>query len=131
MSSHFWHLQRIALVNLWSMLIGMGSALVVDIDATCNSAGISLVVLYEFLKRIWLASISLDTLNNALATYGAIIWYIVVHTRVCLRAEHTTVVHIATLINIYDVAVTVVEDEMAPAYTVHLASKLKVVEPTK
>ena len=75
MSSHFWHLQRIALVNLWSMLIGMGSALVVDIDTTCNSAGISLVVLYEFLKRIWLASISLDTLNNALATYSAIILY--------------------------------------------------------
>ena len=39
--------------------------------------------------------------------------------------------HVASLVNIHDVAVAVVEDQMAPAHAVHLAGKFKIVVPAE
>ena len=113
------------------MLIGMGCALVACFHTACHVSCIALVILDKLLKRECLTGISLDALHDALAADGAIVGDVVVHAGVLLRAEHATVVHIAALVDVNYVAVAVVEDEMAPAYIVHLARKREIVIPAE
>ena len=130
-SSHFLHIQRTALMYNGGMLIGMCIELVVRVHTACHVSCIALVILDKLLKRECLTGISLDALHDALAADGAIVGDVVVHAGVLLRAEHATVVHIAALVDVNDVAVSVVEDKMAPAYIVHLARKREIVIPAE
>ena len=117
----------------WSMLVGSGCALVA-IAAECTAlydSRIPLVVLHEIFETVGFSCIRLDALHDTLTTDGAVVRNIVVHAGVRLRAEDATVVHVASLVNIHDVAVAVVEDQMAPAHAVHLACKLQVVVPAE
>ena len=133
MPSHFCHLQRTALVNHRSMLIGSCGALVAIAaeNTALYDSCISLVVLYEVFETVGFSCIRLDALHNTLTADGAIVRNIVVHAGVRLRTEYASVVHVASLVNIHDVAVAVVEDQMAPAHAVHLACKLQVVVPAE
>ena len=93
--------------------------------------GCAIVKSDKVLKIILLTGIAFDTLDNALAADSAVIGYIVVHTTVILGAEHSARVHIATLEDIDDVAVTGVKYEMTPADFVHLARQFEVVIPSQ
>ena len=133
MLSNLCHLQWTALVDNRSMLIGSCVALVaIATESTAlYDSCISFVVLHEVFETVCFASIRLDAFHDTLTADGAIVRNIVVHTGVRLRAEDASVVHVASFINIHDVAVTVVEDQMAPAHAVHLAGKFKVVVPAE
>ena len=133
MPSHLCHLQRTALVNHRSMLIGSCGALVaIAAKGTAfYDSCISLVVLYEVFETVGFSGISLDALHDTLTADGAVIRNIVVHTGVRFRAEDASVVHVASLVNIHDVAVAVVENQMTPTYAVHLARKFQVVVPAE
>ena len=85
----------------------------------------------EFLEVELFASIALDALHDALAAYGAVVRYVVVHAAVLLRAEYTAGVHVAAFVNVDDVAVARVENQVAPAHFVHLAGKLQIIVPAE
>ena len=129
MSSHFLHFQRTVLVHHRSVLVGGSGALVAIASegTTLHDSSVTLVVLDEVLERERLASILLDALDDALTTDGIIIRDVVVHTRVGLGTEDTTVVHESTLVDVHDVAVSLVIDEVAPIHAVHLAGEREVV----
>ena len=133
MLSNLCHLQWTALVDNRSMLIGSCVALVaIATESTAlYDSCISFVVLHEVFETVCFASIRLDALHDTLTADGAIVRNIVVHAGVRLRAEYASVVHVASFVNIHDVAIAVVEDQMAPAYAMHLAGKLKVVVPAE
>ena len=113
------------------MLIGSCGALVaIAAEGTAlYDSCIPLVVLHEIFETVGFSGISLDALHDTLTADGAVVRNIVVHAGVWLRTEDAPTVHEASLVNIHDVAVAVVEDQMAPAYAVHLARKLQVVIP--
>ncbi len=117
----------------WSMLVGSGSALVaIAAESTAlYDSCISLVVLHEVFETVGFTCISLDALHDTLTADGAVVRNIVVHAGVRLRTEYASVVHVASLVDVYDVAISVVENQMAPAYAMHLAGKFQVIKPTK
>ena len=133
MLSNLCHLQWTALVDNRSMLIGSCVALVaIATESTAlYDSCISFVVLHEVFETVSFSGISLDALHDTLTADGAVVRNIVVHAGVRLRAEYASVVHVASFVNIHDVAIAVVEDQMAPAYAMHLAGKLKVVVPAE
>ena len=133
MSSYLSHLQWASLVEDRCMLIGMGSALVaIGTEGTAlHYTCISLIILHEVLERVCFASISLDALHDTLTADGAVVRNIVVHAGVRLRTEYASVVHVASLVDVYDVAISVVENQMTPAYAMHLAGKFQVVVPAE
>ena len=117
----------------WSMLVGSGCALVA-IAAECTAlydSRIPLVVLHEIFETVGFSGIRLDALHDTLTTDGAVVRNIVVHAGVRLRTEDASIVHVASLVNIHDVAVAVVENQMTPAYAMHLADKFQVVVPAE
>ena len=92
---------------------------------------ISLVVLHEIFETVGFSGISLDALHDTLTADGAIVRNIVVHAGVRLRTEYASVVHVASLVDVYNVAISVVENQMTPTYAMHLAGKFQVIKPTK
>ena len=133
MLSNLCQLQRTAFMEDRSMLVGSGCALVA-IAAECTAlydSRIPLVVLHEVFETVGFSGISLDALHDTLTTDGAVVRNIVVHAGVRLRTEYASVVHVASLVDVYDVAVAVVENQMAPAYAMHLAGKFQVVVPAE
>ena len=117
----------------WSMLVGSGCALVaIAAESTAlYDSRIPLVVLNEVFETVGFSGISLDALHDTLTADGAVVRNIVVHAGVRLRTEYTSVVHVASLVDVYDVAISVVENQMTPAYAMHLAGKFQVIKPTK
>lgn len=117
----------------WSMLVGSGCALVaIAAESTAlYDSRISLVVLNEIFETVGFSGISLDALHDTLTADGAVVRNIVVHAGVRLRTEYASVVHVASLVDVYDVAISVVENQMTPAYAMHLAGKFQVIKPTK
>lgn len=116
-----------------SMLVGSGCALVaIAAESTAlYDSRIPLVVLHEIFETVGFSSISLDALHDTLTADGAVVRNIVVHAGVRLRTEYASVVHVASLVNVYDVAISVVENQMTPAYAMHLAGKFQVVVPAE
>ena len=117
----------------WSMLVGSGCALVaIAAESTAlYDSRIPLVVLNEVFETVGFSGISLDALHDTLTADGAVVRNIVVHAGVRLRTEYASVVHVASLVDVYDVAVAVIENQMAPTYTMHLAGKFQVVVPAE
>ena len=117
----------------WSMLVGSGCALVaIAAESTAlYDSRIPFVVLNEVFETVGFSGISLDALHDTLTADGAVVRNIVVHAGVRLRTEYTSVVHVASLVDVYDVAISVVENQMTPAYAMHLAGKFQVIKPTK
>ena len=66
------------------ILVGVRGALIIHVHAPCHGAGITGVMLDEVLERVSLASITLNSLYYALATYGTIVRNIIVHAGVLL-----------------------------------------------
>ena len=133
MLSNLCHFQRTAFMEDWSMLVGSGCALVaIAAESTAlYDSRISLVVLNEIFKTVGFSGISLDALHDTLTADGAVVRNIVVHAGVWFRTEYASVVHVASLVDVYDVAISVVENQMTPAYAMHLAGKFQVIKPTK
>ena len=133
MLSNLCHLQWTALVDNRSMLIGSCVALVaIATESTAlYDSRISLVVLHEIFETVGFSGISLDALHDTLTADGAIVRNIVVHAGVRLRTEYASVVHVASLVDVYNVAISVVENQMTPTYAMHLAGKFQVIKPTK
>ena len=117
----------------WSMLVGSGCTLVaIAAESTAlYDSRIPLVGLRELSQGVGFSGLSPDALRDTLTTDGAVVRNIVVHAGVRLRTEYASVVHVASLVDVYDVAVAVVENQMAPAYAMHLAGKLQVVVPAE
>ena len=88
-------------------------------------------MLYEVLERVSLASITLNSLYYALATYGTIVRNIIVHAGVLLRSEHSATMHKATFIDIHDVTIAIIKDEMTPPHIVHLAGQREIFIPAQ
>ena len=117
----------------WSMLVGSGCALVA-IAAECTAlydSRIPLVVLHEIFETVGFSCIRLDALHDTLTADGAVVRNIVVHAGVRLRTEYASVVLVASLVDVYDVAISVVENQMTPTYAMHLAGKFQVVVPAE
>ena len=114
-----------------SMLVGSGCALVaIAAESTAlYDSRIPLVVLNEIFETVGFSGISLDALHDTLTADGAVVRNIVVHAGVRLRTEYASVVHVASLVDVYDVAISVVENQMTPTYAMHLAGKFQVVVP--
>lgn len=100
-------------------------------EAASHCSGRAFVVGNEILEAVLLACITLDTFHDAFAADGAVIGDIVVHAAVLLGAEDASGVLESSLEDIYDVAVSRIEDQMTPADFMHLAGKLKVVIPAE
>ena len=117
----------------WSMLVGSGCALVaIAAESTAlYDSRIPFVVLHEIFETVGFSGISLDALHYTLTADGAVVRNIVVHAGVRLRTEYTSVVLVASLVDVYDVAISVVENQMTPAYAMHLAGKFQVVVPAE
>lgn len=116
-----------------SMLVGSGCALVaIAAESTAlYDSRIPLVVLHEIFETVGFSGISLDALHDTLTADGAVVRNIVVHAGVRLRTEDASIVHVASLVNIHDVAISVVENQMTPTYAMHLAGKFQVVVPAE
>ena len=133
MLSNLCHLQWNALVDNRSMLIGSCVALVaIATESTAlYDSCISFVVLQEDFETVCFASIRLDAIHDNITADGAVVRNIVVHAGVRLRTEDASIVHIASFVDVYDVAISVVENQMTPAYAMHLAGKFQVVVPAE
>ena len=99
------------------------------VEAPGRGGRCALVVGCEFLEVEWFSGVALDAPYDALAADGAVVGDVIVHAAVLLGAEYAPVVHVASFEDIYNVAVAGVEDEMAPAYFVHLSGERYVVVP--
>ncbi len=116
-----------------SMLVGSGCALVAiaaEITALYD-ARIPFVDINEIFETVGFSGISLDELHDTLTADGAVVRYMVFHAGVRLRTEYASIVHVASLVDIYDVAISVVENQMTPTYAMHLAGKFQVVVPAE
>ena len=114
--------QRAAFMNLGQILICMHAASCIRrIYGACLDFRAALVVLHEILERILLTGILLDTFHDRLTADGAIIRNVIVHATGLFRTEYATAVHKSTFVDIYPVAVTIIEYQVTPRHFVHFA----------
>ena len=132
-SSYFLLFQRTSLVENRSVLVSSCYSFISihSEGTTLHHTCVSFVILHEILECESLSRVLLDTLHDALTADGAIVRNVIVHARVWFRTENTSGVHESTLVNIHDIAITVVVDEVAPIHFVHFARKRKVVVPSE
>ena len=94
------------------------------------TAGGWVIVLNKLIERGGFAGILLDAFHYGLATDGAEVRDIIVHTAIKLRSEHATRVHKSAFVYIYHRAILIVKDKVRPRHFVHLTSKRQVLVPT-
>lgn len=115
----------------WHLIASHVCSGIRSVAETCRCSRIALVVLHKFLEVVRLACITLDAFHDAFTADGAVIRDVVVHAAVVLGAEYATAVHIGSLKDIHDIAVSVIEDKVAPRNFIHLAGKGEVVVPAE
>ena len=82
-------------------------------------------------KVVFLTGIALDAFHDTFAADGAIIGNIIVHTTVLFRAEHTAGVHIATFVDVDNIAVARIEYQMTPSHCMHLSGQFDIIIPAE
>ena len=100
------------------------------IIASRATAGVWVIVLNKLIERICFAGILLYAFHYGLATDGAEVRDIIVHTAIQFRAEHATRVHKSAFVYIYHRTILIVKDKVRPRHFVHLTSKRQIFIPT-